>query len=85
LQAEDKTLVFRKRHGTLTAVAGDPDLYGVWRRIPFEIELKAEGKNPTILQAARLMEWELAGAFTFVVHSLQELESALEAIRLAQT
>jgi hypothetical protein len=80
LQAFDKNLVFRKRHGSAHSMSGDPDLYGVWAGIPFEIELKPASKRLTELQAARLEEWQRAGAQTFVVHSLPELESALDQI-----
>jgi len=62
-------------------VAGDPDLYGVWRGRPFEIELKRQGQSPTPLQAFRIAEWTRAGASTFVVHSLSEFEQAIENLR----
>ena len=83
LQRDDPSLCWRKRHGSLFGVAGDPDIYGVWNGIPFEIELKREGEDPTALQTARLAEWNSAGAFTAVAHSLTEFHDALQQIKLA--
>lgn len=76
----DRTLVWRKRHGSPMGLSGDPDIYGLWAGIHFEIELKAPGKNPTALQQFRRDEWMRAGARCFTVHSLQELHEALERI-----
>lgn len=76
----DPTLVWRKRHGSSMGVTGDADLYGVWRGVHFEIELKRPGENPTILQNFRLNQWQKAGCQTFVVHSLEELAAALQKI-----
>ena len=81
LHASDPTFMWRKRHGTSFGVAGDPDLYGVWRGVSFAIELKAPGEEPTELQKARLAEWSAAGAWTGVVRSVAELEACLAAIR----
>lgn len=75
--ALDPSLVWRKRHGSPMGIAGDPDLYGLWRGRHFEIELKRPGESPTILQRARLSQWAKAGALTFVVHSLAEFDAAL--------
>jgi hypothetical protein len=76
----DSTLAYRKRHGSAFATAGDPDIHGVWRGIPFEIELKQVGQNPTPLQTARLQEWSRAGSLTFVVHTPAEFDAALQKI-----
>jgi hypothetical protein len=77
LRRSDPTLVYRKRHGTVMGVRGDPDIYGLWGGLHFEIELKRPGEEPTVLQRARNQEWGLAGAFGFVVHSMPELRAAL--------
>lgn len=77
LREQDPTLIYRKRHGTALGVAGDPDIYGVWRGIPFEIELKRPGESPTPLQRLRLHEWAQAGACGAVIHSTHELEELL--------
>ena len=77
----DPTLVFRKRHGSPMGIAGDPDLYGVWRGTPFEMELKRPGHSPTPLQQARLAQWAASGARTFVIHSLDELKAAIDTLR----
>jgi hypothetical protein len=75
-------LVFRKRHGTVTGVAGDPDIYGLFKGIHFEIELKRAGENPTKLQDHRMGEWGRAGAVTAVVRSLDDLDRFLAQIRI---
>lgn len=80
LRQEDPSLCYRKRHGSAFAVAGDPDITGVWRGTPFEIELKQPGEDPTPLQRLRLQEWAAAGALTFVVHDPAELAAALQKI-----
>jgi hypothetical protein len=83
LQRQDSTLVWRKRHGSIFSTTGDPDIYGVWTGIPFEIELKRQGSHTTPLQSARLTEWTNAGALTAVAHSLTEFHDALMQIKLA--
>jgi hypothetical protein len=74
LRARDNTLTYRKRHGTNYGVAGDPDLYGVWRGIAWEVELKAPGEQPTKLQAARLLEWLQAGAICRVIDAAEDFD-----------
>lgn len=81
LQASDPTLQFRKRHGSPFTTAGDPDLYLLWHSTHAEIELKPPGKTLTPLQTARLSQWQAAGALTFIVHSIPELQTALQTIR----
>jgi hypothetical protein len=80
LHQTDPSFVWRKRHGSVMGITGDPDLYGVWRGVPWQIELKIPGESPTPLQTHRLEEWSHAGAYTFVVHSMAELERALSQI-----
>jgi hypothetical protein len=80
LQQADPTLVWRKRHGTSFGIAGDPDLYGVWGGVPWTMELKRPGEEPTALQRVRLEEWRRAGAWVGVVSSTAELEKALAEI-----
>lgn len=77
LHRTDPSFVWRKRHGSAFTTAGDPDLFGCWRGVPFEIELKRPGESPTLLQAARLSEWAAAGARCFTIHSLPELDAAI--------
>ena len=81
IRQQDSTLAWRKRHGSAFATAGDPDIYGVWRSIPFEIELKTPRGLLSHLQSHRLEEWRETGSLCFVVTSLAELESALNQIR----
>jgi hypothetical protein len=80
LHRSDPTFVWRKRHGTAFGVAGDPDLYGSWAGVPWQIELKRPGQSPTELQQARLREWSASGTWTGVVNSMAALENALAAI-----
>ena len=65
-------LVVRKRHGSALGYAGEPDLYGCFRGLHFEIEVKRPGRKLTPLQQQRLKEWALAGATVGVAHSVQE-------------
>lgn len=81
ISQSDPTFVWRKRHGSPMGKSGDPDLYGVWRGTPFEIELKVPGENPTLLQTYRLRQWHNAGAMTFVVRSQSELNDAIDQLR----
>ena len=81
LRQADHTLAFRKRHGTAMGTAGDPDVYGVWGGVPFELELKQIGEEPTPLQTARLREWALAGARVGVIHSMSELNEWVKTIQ----
>lgn len=55
---------FRKRHGTAYGVAGDPDIYGSLNGKHVELEAKAPGERPTVLQERRLREWAETGAIT---------------------
>src|SRR5262252_1887154 len=75
-------LVWRKRHGSAFQVAGDPDVYFLWRGRHVEIELKRPGEEPTALQLHRLAEWKKGGAVTAVVHTIHELEVLLKMIMI---
>lgn len=81
LARTDPTFLWRKRHGSPFTVAGDPDIYGLWRGHHFEIELKRPGESPTLLQQYHLRQWQRAGAHAFVVHSLPELQHAIDTLR----
>lgn len=81
LRARDNRLAFRKRHGSAMGVAGDPDVYGVWAGVAWELELKAPGEEPTPLQRARLSEWARAGCVTGVVDNPQAFDSFLARLR----
>jgi hypothetical protein len=74
LAQTDQTLTFRKRHGSPFVVAGDPDIYGLYRGVHFEIELKRERETPTKLQDMRMGEWGRAGALTWVVRSMADFD-----------
>jgi hypothetical protein len=76
-------IVYRKRHGDIYAVKGDPDLYFLFPRpgerpIHVEIELKRPGEAPTRLQQVRLDEWARAGALTGVVWTIDDLRGLLK-------
>ena len=81
IRASDPTLAFRKRHGSAFTTAGDPDIHGVWHGVPFDIELKQPGEEPTPLQAARLREWSYAGSITGVAHSLAEFRALMGRVK----
>lgn len=80
LRARDKTFAFRKRHGTAMGVAGDPDFYGSWDGVHWELELKAPGERPTKLQDARRQEWQAAGAYYGVVDSALGVDGFIQSI-----
>lgn len=77
IRARDQSFVFRKRHGTAMGVTGDPDFYGLWRGVHWELELKARGKTPTKLQNTRREEWARAGAYCGVGAAVAEVEDFL--------
>jgi hypothetical protein len=81
LARDDPSLQWRKRFGSVMGVTGDADVYGCWRSIHFEMELKRPGFEPTLLQCTRLAAWKRAGALTFIVHSLAEFDAAIEHLR----
>jgi len=83
LRAHDKGFVYRKRHGSVMGTVGDPDIYGLYHGLHFEIELKIPGEEPTALQRARLFEWGSAGATWDVVRSVENLDNLIK--RLART
>jgi hypothetical protein len=78
---QDPGLVFRKRHGSVMGTIGDPDIYGLYHGLHFEIELKTAGHEPTLLQRARLAGWGSAGALTGVVSSIEEFQQFTENLR----
>jgi hypothetical protein len=81
LRAQDDRLVFRKRHGSVLGVAGDPDVYGLWAGIAWELELKAPGEQPTALQWERLDEWNKAGAVVGVIDKVQDFDQFIAMIQ----
>jgi hypothetical protein len=82
LRAQDKSFAWRKRHGTSHGTAGDPDLYGLWRGVAWELELKAPGQKPTPLQTERLREWREAGAIAGIVDNAQDADKFFSHLRL---
>lgn len=77
LAANFPAAVVRKRHGTVFATAGDPDIYFVLGGRHFEVELKVPGQSPTPLQMHRLAQWSAAGAIAACIHSTGELQALL--------
>ena len=45
LAQADPSLQWRKRHGSPMSTAGDPDLYGLWHGVHWEMELKLPGAD----------------------------------------
>jgi len=78
-------ICYRKRHGSGMGVAGDPDIYFLYKSIHVEIELKRPGEEPTPLQQLRLKEWGQAGAWVRVVHSTGDLRELLAQLEAATT
>jgi hypothetical protein len=77
LRAQDNTLVYRKRHGSPMSIAGDPDFYGLWHGLHFELELKAPSQHPSPLQLQRHAEWARAGAFLGVADTPASVDAFL--------
>lgn len=55
-------------------VVGDPDVYGCYDGIMFQIELKTETGKLSRAQRLRLEEWDKVGAKTMVARSLEEVK-----------
>lgn len=70
-------ITIRKRHGTAWGVAGDPDLYGSLRGRHFEIEVKTQQGNLTVLQQRRLKEWAEGGALAGIARSVADARRIL--------
>lgn len=71
-------ICLRKRHGSATGIAGDPDLYAMLHGVHLEMEVKVGDNIPTPLQVKRMEEWKKAGAHVNVVYSLEDLRYWLE-------
>lgn len=80
LRAQDNSLVYRKRHGSSLGLAGDPDIYGLWAGIHWELELKAPNGEPTPLQLARYSEWAQAGALCAFANSPAMVDAFLSTL-----
>ena len=77
LEAEGAKVI--KVHGSGFMEAGTPDLIGCLQGRCFCLEVKRDANHkPTALQVQRLKEWQLSGAQTGVVWSV---EMALEVVR----
>ena len=60
-----------KRHGGAFGRAGEPDITGCISGKHFEIEVKVPGKQPTVIQHKRLLEWREAEAMSFWTDNLE--------------
>lgn len=84
LNAQPHTLA-RKLHGTGYGHAGDPDIYGSFCGLMFQIEVKRPGGtgNVTQRQTAAMEAWSRTGAMVMIAYSLKEVQvmfnSAMEA------
>ena len=68
-----------KIHGNEYTRTGEPDVIGTHKGIPFALEIKIEGNNPTPIQIIRLWEWKQAGARIGAVRTIhQALEVVME-------
>ncbi len=73
-------LVVRKRHGTAMGLAGDPDLYGTFNGVHFELEVKRPNdpsSHLTRLQTQRIEDWKRGGAIVGVVRTVAEATELL--------
>ena len=61
-----------------TEGGGEPDLIGVWRGVPYAIEVKQPGKKPTPLQLHRLEQWRRAGAIAMWITNADEAFDELD-------
>ena len=82
LRAADPRFLFRKRHGSVMGFTGDPDLYGLWAGMHWELELKTPGEKLSRLQEARGREWLQAGAIMGVARTVGEVDEFIEDLRL---
>lgn len=65
-------IVARVKHGTMFAVAGDPDIYGVVQGRGFGFEVKNEDGELSKIQIQRLKEWKKAGAIAEAIREPKE-------------
>lgn len=76
---------WRKRHGDVFAVSGDPDLSILWMGMHFEFEVKRPGEKARKIQAYRLKRWAQAGAVTGVVDDLADVQRIMQSARYPRT
>lgn len=70
----------RNRHSGGWTGQGEPDIYGSYRGVHFEFEVKQPGNKPTIAQWQRMQEWIQTGAIAAVVTSVEEVQTIVEKI-----
>lgn len=66
-----------KTHGNIYAVAGTPDLFGVWQGIPFLIECKNAVGKVEELQELEMQDWRKAGAVVLSARTKKEALTVL--------
>ena len=73
-------LWFLKIHGTAFARSGVPDFLGVYRGVPFWIELKQPGRTPDPRQVVEMRRLTHCGARGIVATSVAEVRAFVEAL-----
>lgn len=61
-----------KFHGSGFTEEGTPDVLGCYKGRALALEIKLPGEEATPIQLKRLAEWQIAGAITGVVRSIEE-------------
>lgn len=72
-----KKVRFHKRQAGLSQ-KGEADIYGCYKGVHFECELKAPGAKPTELQTKKLLLWAESGAVSFWVCTIEEFIQVFE-------
>lgn len=67
-------------HGSAWSGSGRPDIIGVYRGVPFLIELKRPGEIPTQIQEYELNKWRAAGAIAWYATSLNQVKELIKQI-----
>lgn len=65
---------FFKVHGSGYQKKGVPDIVGCYKGRFFAIELKKEGKTPTLIQSLILKQLQNAGAVAFVASDVETVK-----------
>lgn len=79
-KAYGKDIKLIKVHGSIYMEAGTPDIFGVFRGVPFLWEVKVEKGRVTPLQEKRGNEWAAAGAQVRVIRAVSEAQEHLSEI-----
>jgi len=65
-----------------TGEPGTPDLVGVFMGIPVLFEVKTEKGKVSDIQKHRIKQWKSAGAYVYVVRSLDDVKQRIEKLKI---